>query len=204
MKSRLLVVLAAVAVAVPLATPSSANRGGRASYDGAGTVVVKDAGKPATLDEGVTVCRTGAPEGFGGACLPFAPAPAQVHVLDDAFGEDVPFQVCIDNNGDGLCVSPDKGPCADGIFFSHDDEGIHHNPVGPLPGGFTPGCPGGPWKGYVVFLCNGVAHNTGGGSHSHPATSGTITSSSGLGEGVGNFCGGSTQDPSNKQYVLVP
>ena len=206
MKYRLFLAMAALAVAAPLASPSSANREYRAEYTGAGTLVVKEPGQPATVDKGAVVCHTGSATGEGGACvrfLPGTPPYAAVHVLDDTFGEDVPFQVCLDNNGDGRCLSPDTGPCADQIFFSHDDEGGHHNPVGPLPPGFRPGCPGGLWHGYVVYLCNGV-HGTGLGGHSHPATTGSITTVNQQGEGFGNVCGGSVQDPSDKLYFVQP
>jgi hypothetical protein len=61
-----------------------------------------------------------------------------------------------------------------------------------------PGCGFGAWDGYVVFLCEGT-HTAGLSAHSHAATSGTGRVTTG-GEGSGNFCGGSSAQPSVKHY----
>lgn len=210
MKSRLLVVLTACAALASLATPGSAGPQVReAQYLGGGTVVVKEQGQSPAADEGVLVCSATGGMSVGGGCVSFGAFPQMSSVLvqDNVSGRDVAFQVCIDNNGDGACVSPDEGPCADQIFFSHSDEGIFFNPLGPLPTKPKDGCPGGVWNGYVVFLCNGVhgggASGAGGADHSHPATSGSIIQLDTPGSGFGNFCGGSRQDPSNKRYVVA-
>lgn len=207
MKSRLMLGLAAFAALAMTAAPSSAQHQRftpEAQYTGGGAVVVKQNGRPPLADEGALVCRPNAFSGIGGGCVSFGawPGASAVSVQDVVNGRSVPFQVCIDNNGDGACVSPDEGACADQIFFSHDDRGTNHNPLGPLPTGFASGCPGGAWHGYVVFICNGV-HDAGG-AHSHPATTGSILTLNTAGTGFGTFCGGPPQDPSNKRYVVLP
>ena len=207
MKSRLLLALVAFTGVAMVASPSSAQHNRwtpEAVYSGGGTVVVKQNGQAPLADEGALVCRPNAWSGVGGGCVSFGQwiDKSSVGVYDTTFGTSVPFQVCIDNNGDGACVSPDKGACADQIFFSHDDRGNNFNPLGPLPTGFQSGCPGGAWHGYVVFVCNGV-HDAGGG-HSHPATTGSILTLNTPGTGFGTFCGGVPQDPSNKRYVVLP
>lgn len=183
---RLLVALAVLASGALLAlTPANAAPQGR--YVGGGVAVVRAPGGNAA-DDGVVVCDAGDGVGAGGLCLPFGTPSDAVHVMDDNAGEDVAFQVCVDNNGDGVCSSPDPDPvCGDVIAFSHDDAGAFYNPVGPLPGGFKPGCPGGEWRGYVVLLCQGVHAVSG--AHAHPAGTGTGTLTTG-GEGLGTFCGG--------------
>jgi len=211
-KSRLLIALTACAALASLATPgSAAQRVREAQYIGGGTVVVKEQGQSPAADEGVLVCSATGGLSVGGGCVSFGafPQSSSVLVQDNVSGNEVAFQVCIDNNGDGACISPDEGPCADEIFFSHDDEGVFFNPLGPLPTKAKAGCPGGVWDGYVVFLCNGV-HADGGGTsggggsgHSHPATNGSIIQLDTPGSGFGTFCGGSRQDPSNKRYVVA-
>jgi hypothetical protein len=206
-------VLTGIAAAVSLAlftTPGQAAQGIReVQYTGGGTVVVKQSGQSPAADEGVLVCSSTGGMSVGGGCLSFGtnPLASSVLVQDNVSGTQVAFQVCIDNNHDGRCVSPDEGPCADQIFFSHNDEGLFFNPLGPLPIKPKDGCPGGVWNGYVVFLCNGVhaAGNDGssGTNHSHPATAGHMIQLDTPGSGFGNFCGGSRQDPSNKQYVVT-
>ena len=214
MKSRLLIVLtgcAAAATLVSFMTPGSAAQGIReVQYTGGGTVVLKQQGQSPAADEGVLVCSATGGMGVGGGCVSFGTIPqsSSVAVQDNVSGNEVAFQVCIDNNGDGRCVSPDEGPCADEIFFSHNDEGQFFNPLGPLPTRPKDGCPGGVWNGYVVFLCNGVhgggaVSGTGSPDHSHPATQGHIIQLDTPGSGFGNFCGGSRQDPSNKVYVVA-
>ena len=190
--------LAACLVLTPGALRTAAATGDTANYVGAGTAVARANGQPAA-DEGNVVCDDGNGVGVGGACLEFGGGDS-VHVDDEAAGENVAFQVCIDNDGDGVCTSPDfSAPCGDQVFFSHDDNGAFYNPVGPLPTGFKPGCHGGAWKGYIVLLCEG-AHVVGADAHAHGATSGSTTVTSG-GEGLGTFCGGGPQ-PSRKKYSV--
>ena len=186
--------LVAVCAAVTaLAPPASADS---ATYVSGGTVVTRVAGQP-VVDQGFVVCNDGANAGIGGFCVGFGGGDS-VHVLDQVAGENVAFQACIDNNGDGLCTTPDFGACADVTFFSHDDDGSFKNPVGPMPTGFAPGCSGG-FPGYVVFLCEG-AHATGIDPHTHTAGAGTGSVTSG-GEGSGSFCGGTAIAQSRKPYV---
>lgn len=206
MRSRLVLMLTAAASVVSLVSPGHAAQGvERTTYTGGGALVAKQSGQAPVADTGLLTCSASTGQGIGGGCVSFGSdplAPASVQVLDAVTADHVAFQVCLDNNGDGACVSPDRGPCADQIFFSHNDEGLFFNPLGPLPSTFKAGCPGGPWRGYVVFLCTG-AHEAGGGSHAHPATEGSITVLPVPGSGFGNFCGGSTQDPSNKRYIVT-
>ncbi len=182
--------------------------GGSADYVAGGTAVAKTAGQPPLVDSGVLQCSASTGDGVGGACLPFgALALDAVLVKDAVAGRQVAFQVCIDNDGDSVCTSPGIGkPCDDLVVFSHDDAGNFFNPLGPLPPGFAPGCPGGPFPGYVVFLCEGVHASAEGTNdltpHAHPATTGTATLASG-GTGFGDFCGGVRQNPSRKNYVVV-
>jgi hypothetical protein len=175
-----------------------------ARYDGSGTQVVRVAGVT-LVDEGSVTCSASTGAGTGGSCLRFNPAtpdPA-VFVTDDdpAIGTFVAFQVCVDNNGDGFCTSPaESGPCPDDIVFSHADGGAFFNPLS-VRAGFRPGCPGGPYPGYVVFLCAGT--HVDGSAHQHRATTGSsrlVTAMS----GTGNFCGGTQQRVSKKQYTITP
>ncbi len=204
---RTIMAVAAFATLASFVGPShAASEVRQASYTASGTVVVKNAGEPAAVDDGVLTCNGVTGVGIGGGCVSFSPQPdPAVGVTDDVSGTQVAFQVCLDNNGDSACVSPDFGPCADEIFFSHDDGGRFFNPLGPLPPNFKAGCPGGPWPGYVVFLCTAVhvAANgsTAGSPHTHPATEGTIVTTT-TGTGFGNFCGGSPQNASNKRYLV--
>jgi hypothetical protein len=166
-------------------------------YTNPGATVVR--GNGATpADSGFAICQPALGTGTGGLCLPFGDDDA-VQVVDDTAGENVAFQVCIDNNGDGFCTFGESGPCADDIEFSHDDAGNFFNPVGPLRTGFRTGCPGGPWNGYVVIICNGV-HVTAS-PHAHPATTGTASVTSG-GEGLGTFCGNPRPDGAKPYFVL--
>ena len=163
------------------------------SYVSGGTFVVKT--QFGTLvDNGGVVCHGTDGGGIGGGCLPFPGADGRgafVRVADASAGDAVAFQVCIDNNGDGICGGPAgaQGPCFDQIFFSHDDEGRFFNALGPLPTSFLEGCAvNGGFPGYVVLLCTG-AHEVGGAAHSHTLTQGTIGFAS-TGSGYGSFCGG--------------
>jgi hypothetical protein len=194
----------ALAACASLAVPSSAARYVPvATYTGAGTVVVKQAGAAPAADEGALVCVPNQARGVGGGCISFGTGinTGGVQVDDAENGRTVAFQVCIDNNGDGRCVSPDPTPCGDQIFFSHDDAGNFFNPLGPLPIRHRDGCPGGRWDGYIVFVCTG-AHTVDGTAHNHGATTGTISAVP-TGTGFGTFCGGTPAQPTNKPYVVV-
>lgn len=159
-------------------------------YIGGGTFVART--QFGTLvDDGGVICQGSAGDGIGGGCLPF-PTDGQegfVGVLDDAAGKAVAFQVCIDNDGDGICGGPGRadGTCADDISFSHTDDGRFFNALGPLPTSFLRGCRGG-FPGYVVLLCAG-AHEVEGSAHSHAVTQGKIALRP-TGSGFGDFCGG--------------
>ncbi|HEX9697238.1 MAG TPA: hypothetical protein VGB64_13110 [Actinomycetota bacterium] len=184
-------------------------------YVGGATVVYKEAGNQTAVDEGAAACLVGTGTGIGGGCLPFGAGTA-VEVID-ALGiptgteHEVAFQVCIDNNADLKCTSGGASqtlPCHDEVFFSHSDDGLFFNPLGPLPGARSPGCPTGGWNGYVVFICQGVHTGQGpfpgtsGSPHAHPSTLGTIELTTG-GSGFGDFCGGSRDVVVEKDYVLI-
>lgn len=201
--SRFRRVVAAVSVALcgtlALVAPASEATPVTARYAGAGVGVVR-VGDTTAVDNGVVYCDAGDGVGSGGVCLPFAGD--AVRVVDDLQQEEIAFQVCVDNDGDGLCFPNGIGACADDIAFSHDDAGNFFNPVGPLVPGFRAGCPGGPWRGYVVFLCEGV-HSPPGDAHVHPTTTGTATVAGG-GEGLGTFCGlGEPALPPYKAYFAA-
>ena len=165
-----------------------------AGYVGGGTFVVKTQ-FGTIVDNGGVVCQGTNGDGVGGGCLPFPDASSGreggfVRVADGSAGHEVAFQVCIDNNGDGICGGPQtEGPCRDQIFFSHDDQGRFFNPLGPLPTSRLRECTqNGGHNGYVVLLCQG-AHEVNGSSHTHSLSSGSIGLAD-LGEGYGDFCGG--------------
>ncbi len=195
-----LIILAVVAF--PPAAPAAP--GDPHPYVGGATAVVRS-GDQTPVDEGTVVCDPDG-ESLGGACVPFSEAGPDpfVLVLDDILGEQVAFQVCIDNDGDGSCAWDPEAPCGDDVYFSHDDDGNFHNPLGPLPTGFRPGCAGnGGFPGYVVFLCQGAHVPEGDASHVHPATSGTVSSLDSAGPpnaGLGDFCAGVA---TVKVYVIV-
>lgn len=219
-RTRKVVILTVVSMMCSLAiiagTPASAN-----VYLGGGTVVFKREGSAPDADKGVTVCHEDSGLGIGGGCLPFPPgqdgAVAVSGLLGDGLNIESPnvaFQVCIDNNGDGKCVSggPDTPePCSDDVFFSHNDKGDFFNPLGPLPTSLKDGCnPETGWKGYVVFICEGVhvvrdaGPNAPGVAHAHPTTIGTIhLAQTGFGAGLGDFCGGTLEQVVEKGYVVV-
>ena len=189
-KRKVAVVMAAGCLAWAMTTAQAAPT---TSYVGAGVTVVR-AGGQAVIDNGGVICRASGPS-IGGGCVDF-PAPgtdgAGVQVVDADLGLDVAFQVCIDNNGDGICGGPQglgSLECGDDIFFSHSDDGAFFNAVGPLPGSFRRGCPGGDWNGYVVMMCSGVHAVTGDDAHAHEATQGVISTTFGA-KGFGDFCGG--------------
>ena len=184
---RISVLAAAIAVALSaFGSVPGAQAGPSARYVSAGVAVARGNGST-VVDNGAVVCDDGNGVGVGGVCLPFSGDDA-VSVVDDELGESLAFQVCVDNNGDGLCTTNDPDPsCADDIYFSHDDAGNFFNPVGPVRTGFRAGCPGGAFNGYVVFLCDGV-HAVANDPHAHPATTGIATLTTGA-EGLGDFCG---------------
>lgn len=163
------------------------------TYVGGGTFVVATP-LGTVLDNGGVVCQGTNGDGIGGGCLLFPEATREggfVAVKDQVAGLSVAFQVCIDNNGDGICGGPQGlgGRCFDQIFFSHSDGGVFHNALGPLPTRFLEGCPGG-FPGYVVLLCQGEHVERDGSAHSHALTRGSIQLAS-KGTGYGTFCGGS-------------
>lgn len=184
---RISILAAAFAVVVSaFGTLPAAQAGPSARYVSAGVAVARGNGAT-VVDNGAVVCDDGNGVGVGGVCLPFSGDDA-VSVVDDHLGDELAFQVCVDNNGDGLCTTNDPDPsCADDIYFSHNDAGDFFNPVGPVRTGFRTGCPGGAFDGYVVFLCDG-AHAVQNDAHAHPASTGVATLTSG-GEGNGDFCG---------------
>lgn len=184
-----------------------------AGYTSGGTFVVKSQGIT-VVDNGGVVCDGLTGGGVGGGCLPFpaetpprsdgtAPG-AFIRVSDLEVGERVAFQVCIDNDGDGICggqppidltidvegasVSVGAGECRDQIFFSHGDGGRFFNPLGPLPTSSLKGCPDA-FQGYVVLLCEGVHDDREQGPHKHQLSTGTIEFAPD-GSGYGDFCGG--------------
>jgi len=197
------VLIAVVVVVLPVA-------GTAGPYVSGATVVYKDAGQQPAVDSGAVVCSIETGAGVGGGCLPFSAASRFVGVSDAAFGPQVAFQVCIDNNGDNRCVSGgDKppGPCDDLVWFSHSDDGSISNPLGPLPGSRSNSQQCNPkhsgWDGYVVFLCEGV-HTVNGAAHVHPATTGMIQGSP-TGPSpfkFGDFCGG-IRDQVIKEYEII-
>ena len=162
-------------------------------YVSGGTFVIKTNGLT-PVDNGGVVCQGMDGSGVGGGCLPFPVAgPGTpggfVGVNDNNAGNAVAFQVCIDNNGDGICGGPQTNDrCRDQIFFSHADGGAFFNPLGPLPTGPREGCLNA-FHGYIVLLCEGE-HNDGKSTpHTHTLTTGTIFAAT-QGSGYGNFCGG--------------
>lgn len=189
MRKSVLTLALAIATALIASTPALG-----VAYVGAGTFVARGTSTPIgpiVLDQGGVVCSpSGA--GVGGACIPFRANGARsagIQVVDDVAGGQVAFQVCIDNNGDGVCGGDLTGKCDDQIFFSHADGGEFFNPLGPLPSAFLEGCQGG-YPGFVVFICDGV-HDDRQGPHHHAVTRGQVTVTDG-GSGYGNFCGGAT------------
>ncbi len=169
-----------------------------------GDLLADITGNPAPVDDGGAVCSLSGPD-VGGACIDFGTTSNLFVRVDDAgSGTDVAFQVCIDNDGDSACGSPAFLPCGDDLFFSHDDSGGFHNPLGPLPTGFRSGCPGGPHNGYVVLLCEGVHAPAADDPHAHAATTGTVSLDS-SGTGFGDFCGPNGQQGAGqiKRYEVV-
>jgi hypothetical protein len=183
-----LAALAALLCATLVIAPLAPAPPSTVQYTAGTTLVVKEQFSPPRVDDGVVVC-TSSGVSVGGGCLPFGPF-SGIAVNDAMAGTTVAYQVCIDNNGDRACTFDRQDPCADDLYFSHDDDGNFFLPVGPLRQGFRPGCnPGGAFPGYIVFLCQAVhvPREPPGPPHSHLATQGTITGVQG-GAGSGNFC----------------
>lgn len=176
-----------------IAAPSGASSDGGERYSGGGTVAVVQLNGVTVIDNGAAVCRPGG-ESTGGVCLPFGgDRDRYVGITDDTSGPDVAFQVCIDNNGDGVCGGEAGAGglrCGDDQFFSHREDGSFANPIGPLPVSFRKGCEGGGYAGYIIFLCTGVHSNDVDGPHQHTADAGTARVRSGQGDQFGSFCGG--------------
>lgn len=177
-----------------VAAPSLAS-----NYAGGATFVARDDSAGQLVDAGGMMCYEDTGDGVGGACIRWdelAPGEEYAAIDDVLAGTNVAFQVCVDNNGDGLCGDTPAtagtagsvfGRCRDTILFSHDDDGNFFNPLGPLPLAFDQGCDGG-FPGWILFLCEG-GHDDGNSVHTHSVTSGTFTPST-TGSGKGTFCGG--------------
>lgn len=202
MRGRIAIAIACASVLAAGMTPGNASAGER--YEGGGTVAVAKINGVTVIDNGGAICRPGGAS-TGGACVSFADATigsdgrgqsVYLGVTDDAVGADVAFQVCVDNNGDGVCGGPSGAGferCGDDQFFSHDDEGKFHNPLGPLPNAFRQGCPGSSTHaGFVVFLCTGAHTVEGPDAHTHTVTDGTAATvvSDDSTPNYGTFCGG--------------
>jgi hypothetical protein len=204
---RALLLLACCFAFLAIAVGGAQGFGPTAQYVGSHTVVIK--GLPTdTKDRGSVICNSDGAS-IGGGCIPFNPLVGDsIRVDDDLAGTAVAFQVCIDNNGDGLCGGQREGPgafCADQLYYSHGDAGTFDNPLGPLPMTFRPGCPGG-FAGYVVFVCVGIHAVEGHPPHQHIAPKGMITLTTGgtgvIGDkSVGDFCGGTVETPP-KPYTV--
>ena len=159
----------------------------------AGSTFVARVDNTTVLDLGFVECTGTSGPGVGGGCIPWTAGGGAIEVIDAVNGRNVAFQVCIDNDGDRFCGGvPTIAGCDDTIVFSHFDDGTFSNPLA-APTSFTTGCPGG-FRGWVVFLCQGV-HATGT-PHEHEVTTGTITSAGGGGPS-GQFCG----TPLGKPYI---
>jgi hypothetical protein len=173
------------------------------SYQGPGVVVTQDAAGNTLIDNGVVRCQLAAPSGGqGGFCIPFSDISASGSTLtvnDASSGTNVSYQVCLDNNGNGVC-GDSSGGCSDLILFSHSSSS-YANPMSGLPTSHAAGCPGSVgFDGLVVFICQGV-HDT----HVENASTGTGTLSSGSGTAGFTepgppvpFCGGA---PLGKAYL---
>jgi hypothetical protein len=165
------------------------------NYTTGGTFVVKS-GDVTIVDNGGAICSGLSGGGIGGGCLPFPifqpgrDGGAFVAVNDASAGQHVAFQVCIDNNGDGICGGQflPNDPCPDQIFFSHANGGVFHDPLGPLPTKPLAGCHNA-FPGYVVLLCQGEHNDPISGPHTHTLSSGQIYAATN-GTGYGDFCGG--------------
>lgn len=209
--------LLAAVVAISLAAVPGVLAVSAYSYDGPG-VVVLDAQRATIADNGAVVCEDadgdGVPEkGTGGVCIPFDQLPdtdsgehPAVRVVDDEVGESVAFQVCVDNDGDGVCTfglkeNPvgDPAECFDEIRFSHGD-GVNVNPLA-VPDGFAfPGCAdNGGFPGVIVAICAGAHESASEGAHSHEATAGSAQTTTTTDTSTGDFCGARS---SAKAYVV--
>lgn len=211
MKPKLAAMFVIGALSLSMALPGGAATPER--YSGGGTVAVAQINGVTVVDNGAAICRPGA-DSTGGACVAFPERSAgtnpenYVKVADDTYGPNVAFQVCVDNNGDGVCggasgVGTER--CGDDQFFSHREDGSFANPLGPLPTSFRQGCSTAGFPGYVVFLCTGVHSNDVAGPHQHDADAGAVSTASGDGKpNYGTFCGGGnggTAIPVNGQLL---
>lgn len=197
MKSKLAAACAIGALSLAMAVPGEASPASE-NYAGGGTVAVAQINGVTVVDNGAAICRPGA-DSTGGACVGFPVRSSDgtkpnnyVQVIDGTYGPNVAYQVCVDNNGDGVCggeAGVGTARCGDDQFFSHREDGSFANPLGPLPVTFREGCGGG-FPGYVVFLCTGVHANDATAPHAHGADAGTVSTVAGDGDNYGTFCGG--------------
>jgi hypothetical protein len=207
------IVLGALAL-VPLAVPAHSDTQ-YGTYTGAGSVVLSNplGANPVTLlDNGAVVCHTASRQGTGGLCIPFSDLGTDDSVLvsDDQVGSAAIFQVCVDNDGDGVCGGGKRGDpgsndlCSDRIVFSHSRDGANANPMRlPVDGKFLYdnfcGANGG-FAGYIVIICAGT-HADESGVHEHIASAGTVTTTTGGVVPSGDFCGGPV---AAKAYIVQP
>lgn len=195
-------------------------------WEGPGVIVSSfdlQAQQITVLDSGAVVCRSSATAaGSGGNCVPFGAVSGTNNALavtEDCSNACVPnvltFQVCVDNNGDGICkglqdISDDRPMsqppnCSfDSIFYSHSTTTTRNRDPLYIPAWaqtFWQGCGGVGYPGYVVIVCAG-AHNNKAGSlpHTHTATLGNIAPASTTDLTSGNYCGAPT---ATKAYKVV-
>lgn len=158
----------------------------------------------ATSQAGVVKCG-GIGGSVGGACIPFPmegrlnPDWEGVYITVRDYGPSshrIPFQVCMDNDGDERCVADPAAECGDRIWANHNDDGTFHGSIGPLPAEYPSGCPGRNATGYIVIVCQGV-HAPGdpvSSGHAHPASQGRVKAyinDAGKPIPQGDFCTGS-------------
>jgi hypothetical protein len=210
------------------------------AYEGAGVIVTNAGGNglaATILDNGAVVCDgvpdgNGVYHGHGGACIPFGTLGMtttiigydtngdpiygdvpndSIYVHDDSVADDkIAFQVCIDNDGDGICggsggSAGDPGAgreCGDIIVFSHSTfGGANYNPlwVGGMESHWQ-SCGGQGFPGYIVITCAGAHINAGdNSSHAHQATTGSVSGVLTGGTPSGDFCGAPT---AAKAYIV--
>lgn len=216
----LLVLLLSVPLLAAGAVPAAPSA---RTYAGAGTVVTSfelgtGTARIEALDNGAVVCRDADRDGFyesgsGGVCIPFEQLGGDaVYVHDETVPDrELSFQVCVDNNGDGVCSGDGErgayqpGICNDRIYFSHSSFGGNVNPLFVNPANtksYWAACNKGGFPGYVVIVCAGAHNDFGGGNpHTHQATRGVVTGAFlGGNTGGGDFCGGVT---AAKAYRVV-
>lgn len=210
-------------IATTLSSPGNALPPNSGSYLGPGTIVLgvnggddaTGAGQLILADNGAVTCTNtdftgGAASGLGGVCIPFGQLGGDsVYVQDDTHGTNLAFQVCVDNNGDGICTGNSEsflnlnGCANDMIVFSHESSsGVFHNPLWIPPyfettwnscnPGFTLA-----FAGYIVILCAGVDSSPV--VHQHEVDQGRVFGVTTGGGGHGTFCGGPT---AAKNYLV--